>query len=258
MRALLCPRPHELTLVERPKPEVAPRSALVRLRRAGVCGADLHIFEGTQPYFAYPRVIGHELSGEVEAVGEGGRFQLGQRVAIIPYLHCGHCVACRRGKINCCQTARGSMCSACTATAAWRIGSASPTTISSMRAASVSTRPRWRNSSPSAPTPCDAAKSQPGRESSSWAPGQSASPAPPSHLREATMLDTRQDRLDFCREAIGVDHVVTAGPDARDRLGALTSGDFFDLRVRLHGLRQGDERGLSISRARRGLRCSAL
>jgi threonine dehydrogenase-like Zn-dependent dehydrogenase len=68
------------------------------------------------------------------------------------------------------------------------------------------------------------------------------------------MLDTRQDRLDFCREAIGVDHVVTAGPDARDRLGALTSGDFFDLRVRLHGLRQGDERGLSISRARRGLR----
>ena len=45
MRALLCPRPHELTLVERPKPEVAPPSALVRLRRAGVCGAKLHIFE---------------------------------------------------------------------------------------------------------------------------------------------------------------------------------------------------------------------
>ena len=103
MRALLCPRPRELTLVERPKPEVAPRSALVRLRRAGVCGTDLHIFEGTQPYFAYPRVIGHELSGEVEAVGEGGRFELGQRVAIIPYLHCGRCVACRRGKTNCCQ-----------------------------------------------------------------------------------------------------------------------------------------------------------
>jgi threonine dehydrogenase-like Zn-dependent dehydrogenase len=67
MRTLLRPRPHELTLVERPKPKAAPRSALVRLRRAGVCGADLHIFEGAQPYFAYPRVIGHELSGEVEA-----------------------------------------------------------------------------------------------------------------------------------------------------------------------------------------------
>src|ERR1700689_992914 len=103
MRALLCPRPHELTLVERPKPEVAPRSALVRLRRAGVCGTDLHIFEGTQPYFAYPRVIGHELSGEVEQVGEGGRFRVGQRVSIIPYLACGVCVACRREKTNCCQ-----------------------------------------------------------------------------------------------------------------------------------------------------------
>ena len=75
MRALLCARPGELTLVERPEPEPAPRSALVRIRRAGVCGTDLHIFEGTQPYFAYPRVIGHELSGEIEAVGEGGRFQ---------------------------------------------------------------------------------------------------------------------------------------------------------------------------------------
>ena len=58
-----------------------PRSALVRLRRAGVCGADLHIFEGTQPYFAYPRVIGHELSGEVEAVGEEVRdIKSGDRV----------------------------------------------------------------------------------------------------------------------------------------------------------------------------------
>src|ERR1700728_3010962 len=104
MRALLCARPRELTLVERPEPSVAPNSALVRLRRAGVCGTDLHIFEGTQPYFAYPRVIGHELSGEVEAVGESGRFEGGQRVAIIPYLRCGHCVACRRDKPNCCAS----------------------------------------------------------------------------------------------------------------------------------------------------------
>ncbi len=73
MRALLCANPGELKLVERPVPAPAPRSALIRLRRAGVCGTDLHIFEGTQPYFAYPRVIGHELSGEIEAAGEGGK-----------------------------------------------------------------------------------------------------------------------------------------------------------------------------------------
>ena len=75
----------------------------MRIRRAGVCGTDLHIFEGTQPYFEYPRVIGHELSGEIEAVGEGSRLRLGQQVAVIPYLPCGECVACRRGKTNCCQ-----------------------------------------------------------------------------------------------------------------------------------------------------------
>ena len=68
MRARLCPRPHELTLVERPKPEVAPRSALVRLRRAGVCGADLHIFEGTQPYFGYPRAAA--LADRLNLAGE--------------------------------------------------------------------------------------------------------------------------------------------------------------------------------------------
>ena len=63
MRALLCPSPRKLSLVERPTPVAAPGAPLVRIKRAGVCGTDLHIFEGTQPYFEYPRVIGHELGG---------------------------------------------------------------------------------------------------------------------------------------------------------------------------------------------------
>ena len=103
MKALLCAAPGSLELIDRPDPRPAPGQSLVRIRRAGVCGTDLHIFEGTQPYFAYPRVIGHELSGEIVETGPGGRFAPGQRVSIIPYLHCGVCVACRRGKTNCCQ-----------------------------------------------------------------------------------------------------------------------------------------------------------
>ena len=103
MRALLCVKPGELAIAERPKPSPGPSEARVRLRRAGVCGTDLHIFDGSQPYFEYPRVIGHELAGEIDAVGAGSRFQPGETVAIIPYLHCGACVACRRGKTNCCQ-----------------------------------------------------------------------------------------------------------------------------------------------------------
>jgi threonine dehydrogenase-like Zn-dependent dehydrogenase len=68
VRALLCRSPRELSLVERPAPIATPGAPLVRIRRAGVCGTDLHIFEGTQPYFEYPRVIGHELGGEIAAI----------------------------------------------------------------------------------------------------------------------------------------------------------------------------------------------
>ena len=68
VRALLCPRPRKLSLVERPAPVAAAGAPLVRVKRAGVCGTDLHIFEGSQPYFEYPRVIGHELAGEIAAV----------------------------------------------------------------------------------------------------------------------------------------------------------------------------------------------
>ena len=103
MRALLCANPGKLEIVERAKPAIAPGHARVRLRRAGVCGTDLHIFDGTQPYFEYPRVIGHELAGEIDEAPAGGSFGAGQRVAIIPYLSCGVCVACRKGKTNCCQ-----------------------------------------------------------------------------------------------------------------------------------------------------------
>ena len=103
MRALLCPSPRKLSLVERPAPVAAPGAPLVRIRWAGVCGAALHIFEGTQPYFEYPRVTGHELGGEIAAVAGPSRFRVGQQVAVLPYVSCGACGACRRGKPNCCQ-----------------------------------------------------------------------------------------------------------------------------------------------------------
>ena len=71
MRALQCVEPGILIVIDRPEPVPGAGEVLVRIRRAGVCGTDLHIFEGTHPYLAYPRVIGHELSGEVAATGPG-------------------------------------------------------------------------------------------------------------------------------------------------------------------------------------------
>ncbi|SDK10411.1 2-desacetyl-2-hydroxyethyl bacteriochlorophyllide A dehydrogenase [Billgrantia gudaonensis] len=77
---------------------------MIRIRRVGICGTDIHAYGGNQPYFDYPRVLGHELSGDIVAVGDGIDPELiGQRAYVIPYLHCGECRACRHGKTNCCQ-----------------------------------------------------------------------------------------------------------------------------------------------------------
>lgn len=98
----ICLAPGDFTLEARPLPKSAPEGwVLVDLAAAGLCGTDYHIFEGKHPYLAYPRVIGHELSGHVAEDGQG--FAKGQLVVINPYIACGTCRACLRGKPNCCM-----------------------------------------------------------------------------------------------------------------------------------------------------------
>lgn len=92
-----------VTVADAPPP--GRGQALVRVRRVGVCGTDLHAFAGDQPFFEYPRILGHELGVEVAAVGEGVEgVSVGDRCAVEPYLNCGRCIACRRGRTNCCAT----------------------------------------------------------------------------------------------------------------------------------------------------------
>ncbi len=117
MRAILCREPGQLEIVERPTPLPGEGEALVRIRRIGVCGTDMHIYQGNQPYFVYPRVMGHELSGEIVEAPKGSKLRAGDEVYIVPYLHCGHCVACRVGRTNCCTSLKvlgvhvdGGMC----------------------------------------------------------------------------------------------------------------------------------------------------
>lgn len=86
-------------------PPPQPGEAVVRVHRVGVCGTDLHAYRGRQPFFTYPRILGHELGVEIVALGEPSeRVWVGDRCAVEPYLNCGHCIACRRGKSNCCAT----------------------------------------------------------------------------------------------------------------------------------------------------------
>jgi 2-desacetyl-2-hydroxyethyl bacteriochlorophyllide A dehydrogenase len=104
MRAVVCETPGTLRIVEKPVPAACAGEVLVRIRRMGVCGTDLHIFNGKHPFLEYPRVMGHELSGEVAGVGDGVKLAVGTPVYIMPYLTCGTCIACRKGKSNCCTS----------------------------------------------------------------------------------------------------------------------------------------------------------
>jgi 2-desacetyl-2-hydroxyethyl bacteriochlorophyllide A dehydrogenase len=103
MKAVVCRSPGELVLEDRAQPGVPPPGwALVKVSHVGICGTDYHIFEGKHPFLAYPRVMGHEVSGTVVAAGEGAALAAGEPVIVNPYLACGRCVACRHGKPNCC------------------------------------------------------------------------------------------------------------------------------------------------------------
>jgi 2-desacetyl-2-hydroxyethyl bacteriochlorophyllide A dehydrogenase len=103
MKAIVCVQPGQFRLKELDPPAIKTGEALVRIRQVGICGSDLGAFKGEHPLVTYPRILGHELSGEIAEIGD--RFlglSVGDRVAILPYIECGKCVACKQGKTNCC------------------------------------------------------------------------------------------------------------------------------------------------------------
>ena len=104
MRILTCLKPGEFTYSDTPAPELKSGHAMVKVKRIGICGTDLHAFEGTQPFFNYPRVLGHELAGEIVGIENHANYKVGDQVSIIPYFSCGTCFACTQGKTNCCTT----------------------------------------------------------------------------------------------------------------------------------------------------------
>jgi len=108
VRAVVLESAGVLALREHPAPAAPGEGeATVRVLRVGVCGTDLHAFKGDQPMMRYPVVLGHELALEVTALGPGSDglgVNIGDRCTAIPYLDCGRCDACKRGRSNACET----------------------------------------------------------------------------------------------------------------------------------------------------------
>ncbi|MCM3626057.1 zinc-binding alcohol dehydrogenase family protein [Paenibacillus glycanilyticus] len=105
MKGIICEQIEQFNYAELEEPVYTEGEAIIQIKRVGICGTDLHAYKGNQPFFSYPRILGHELSGIIQRIGENAEgFKAGDQVSIIPYLHCGKCAACRQGKTNCCTS----------------------------------------------------------------------------------------------------------------------------------------------------------
>lgn len=102
MKTLVCATPGILEYSEGERPLLTRGNAIIKIKRIGICGTDIHAFEGTQPFFSYPRILGHELAGELVDCDDAPGFEIGEAVTFIPYFNCGRCIACRSEKPNCC------------------------------------------------------------------------------------------------------------------------------------------------------------
>jgi 2-desacetyl-2-hydroxyethyl bacteriochlorophyllide A dehydrogenase len=105
MNAIQLKEPGKLSTIEIQEPQ-APKvgEALVTVRRVGICGTDIAAYLGKMPFVRYPLILGHELGVEVVAVGASvTNVKVGDRCSVEPYLNCGECFACWRGRTNCCE-----------------------------------------------------------------------------------------------------------------------------------------------------------
>jgi len=104
VKYIVCEKPREFLLKEKEAPVRKENEALLQINKVGICGTDLHAYAGNQAYFEYPKILGHELASQVMVIGENDKgIKIGDKVVVMPYVSCGVCFACNKGKTNCCE-----------------------------------------------------------------------------------------------------------------------------------------------------------
>jgi len=245
MRAIVCQEPFRLGLIHRKDPVAGPGEVAVRIHRVGLCGTDYHIFAGRHPFLSYPRVMGHELSGEVAALGAGTSLRIGQLVTINPYIACGACIACRKAKPNACVNIKvlgvhvdGGMCDMLVVPEGAVVDADG---LSADQAAMVEFLAVGAHAVARAPAvggermlvvgagPIGIATALFGR------------------LRgfEVSLVDRRQARLEYARDRLGFDG-APADADLEDVVGQWTHGDMFDVVVDATGSLPAMRRSLGL------------
>ncbi|MDZ7937508.1 MAG: zinc-binding alcohol dehydrogenase family protein [Rhodoferax sp.] len=246
MLTVICETPGVLRAQESAIPPRGEDEVLVRIRRVGVCGTDLHIFTGNQPYLAYPRVMGHEFSGTVEAAPAGGPLQTGDTVFVMPYLSCGKCIACRQGKTNCCVNIqvlgvhRDGAFTEYLSVPAQFVHKAEGVTLD--QAAMV----EFLSIGAHAVRRADVQPGQRVLVVGTGPIGMAALLFAGLRGGQVTALDTRAERVEFCKKHLGAHAGVLIGPDDLQELSNLTQGEFFDVVFDATGNARAMERGFQF------------
>jgi 2-desacetyl-2-hydroxyethyl bacteriochlorophyllide A dehydrogenase len=229
VKAIICEKPYELNVIERAAPERQAGEVLIRIRRVGLCGTDYHIYAGNQPFLEYPRVIGHELAGEVAEVGPGSALRIGQVVTVNPYLPCGHCVACRKGKPNCCMFVSvlgvhrdGGLCETLSVPerAVHPVGDLTVDQAAMVEFLSVGAHAVRRAAVTSADRVLVVGAGPIGVGVALFAGLAGGA---------VTLIDVSRERLDYARDHVGVADVAVVGENTAAELSAKTDGEFFDV-----------------------------
>jgi 2-desacetyl-2-hydroxyethyl bacteriochlorophyllide A dehydrogenase len=227
MKTIILQQPGEFIRTETAAPEgIGPGEALVRVRRVGICGTDLHAFRGRQPFFSYPRILGHELGVEILAIGPNSAgLKPGDHCAVEPYLNCGHCIACRRGKTNCCVSLAvlgvhtdGGM-REIIRVPDHKLHRSDKLTLEQL--ALIETLGIGAHAVQRAAIEAGETVLVIGAGPIGLAVMQFAVPAGARVL----VMDINETRLEFCRRRMGVERTILAGPDALAEIRELTGND---------------------------------
>lgn len=227
MKTIALEKPGQWRLYETEAPAPpGPNEALIRIHRVGMCGTDINAYHGRQPFFKYPRITGHELGVEIAAIGANERgLKVGDRCSVEPYLNCGNCIACRNGKTNCCVTLKclgvhcdGGMREFITIP----VNKLHPSKILSLeQLALVETLGIGAHAVQRAALRKDEFVLVIGTGPIGLSVVQFA------HVAGARVivLDVNENRLSFCQSQFRPQHVLLDGPQALEKISAITNGE---------------------------------
>lgn len=249
MKAIRLEKPLQFAVAQISEPPPpGPGEALVRIHRVGICGTDYGGYLGKMPFFSYPRIPGHELGVEVLAVGSGvSHVRPGDRCAVEPYMNCGACHPCRRGCGNCCENLKvlgvmmdGGMCERMVLPARklHPANQLSPEQCALVETLAIGCHAVNRGS-PQVGDPVLVIGAGP--------IGLAAIEFVKLSGATCIVLDLNEQRLEFCRQKLGVSHTIHSKGDGAElnQLKQLTGGALAQVVIDATGSHQSMSQALS-------------